>query len=145
MPSYGTGTFTAVFTYDRHWSLSWARSIQSILPHPTPRLQDNTSLIIISLQKKKGTRWRSWLRHCATNRKVASSIPDYIIGNSLTSFRLHYGLGVDSASNRNEYQEHYLGGKGGWCVGLTLPPSCAECLETWESQPPGTLRVCPGL
>jgi len=28
---------------------------------------------------------------------------------SLTySFRSHYGLGVDSASNRNEYQEHLL-------------------------------------
>ena len=23
-----------------------------------------------------GTRWRSWLRHCATSRKVAGSIPD---------------------------------------------------------------------
>jgi len=22
------------------------------------------------------TRWRSWLRHCATSRKVAGSIPD---------------------------------------------------------------------
>ena len=29
---------------------------------------------------------------------------------SLTkSFRSHYGPGVDSASNRNEYQEHFLG------------------------------------
>ena len=27
-----------------------------------------------------GTRWRSWLRHCATNRKVAGSIPDGGIG-----------------------------------------------------------------
>jgi len=27
----------------------------------------------------------------------------------------------------------------------TLPPSCANCLEIWEPQPPGTLRVCPGL
>ena len=27
-----------------------------------------------------GTRWRSWLRHCATNRKVAGSIPDGVIG-----------------------------------------------------------------
>jgi len=26
-------------------------------------------------------------------------------------FRSHYGLGVDSASNRNEYQEHFLGVK----------------------------------
>jgi hypothetical protein len=35
------------------------------------------------------------------------------------------------------------GGKGGWCVGLTtLQPSCADCLEIWEPQPPGTLRTC---
>jgi len=27
-----------------------------------------------------GTRWYSWLRHCATNRKVAGSIPDGVIG-----------------------------------------------------------------
>ena len=66
---------------------------------------------------------------------------------SLTySFWPHYGPGVDSASNRNEYQEYFLGGKGGRCVGLTtLPPSCADCLEIWEPQPPGTLWACPGL
>ena len=40
----------------------------------------------------------------------------------------------------------FLGGKGCRCVGLTTsPPSCAECLEIWEPQPPGNLRVCPGL
>ena len=45
---------------------------------------------------------------------------------SLTwSFRPHYGPGVDSVSNRNEYQEYFLGGKGGRYVGLSLPPSCA--------------------
>jgi len=38
------------------------------------------------------------------------------------------------------------GGEGGRCVGLTtLPPSCADCLEIWEPQPPGTLRVYPDL
>jgi len=38
------------------------------------------------------------------------------------------------------------GGKGGQCVGLaSLPPSCADFLEIWEPQSPGTLRVCPGL
>jgi len=26
----------------------------------------------------------------------------------IKSFRLHYGPGVDSASNRNEYQEYFL-------------------------------------
>jgi len=58
----------------------------------------------------------------------------------------HYGPGVDSASNRNEYQQYFLGCKGGRCVGLTtLPPSCADCLKIWEPQPPGTLSASPGL
>ena len=38
---------------------------------------------------------------------------------SLTqSFWSHCGPGVDSASNRTEYQEYLLGGKGGRCVGV---------------------------
>jgi hypothetical protein len=53
---------------------------------------------------------------------------------------------VNSASNRNEYQEYFLGCKGGLCVGLTtLPPSCADCLEIWELQPPGNLKACNGI
>jgi hypothetical protein len=28
----------------------------------------------------QGPRWPSWLRHCATNRKFAGSIPDGVIG-----------------------------------------------------------------
>ena len=32
---YGTRRFTTAFTSARHLSLSWARSIQSIPPHPT--------------------------------------------------------------------------------------------------------------
>jgi hypothetical protein len=62
-----------------------------------------------------------------------------------TSFRSHYGPGFDSASNRNEYQEYFLWGTGDRCVGLTLPPSHADCLEIWEPQPPGTLRACSGM
>ena len=50
-----------------------------------------------------------WLRCCATNRKVAGSIPAGV--TDIKSFRSHYGPGVDSASNRNEYQEHFLGVK----------------------------------
>jgi len=30
---------------------------------------------------------------------------------NIKSFRSHYGPGVDSASNRNKYQEHFLGVK----------------------------------
>jgi len=61
------------------------------------------------------------------------------------SFRPHYGSGVDSSSNRNEYQKYFLGRKGGQCVWLrSLPPSCADCLEIWEPQTLGSLRACPG-
>jgi hypothetical protein len=57
-----------------------------------------------------------------------------------------YGPGVDLVFKRNEYQEYFLGGKGGRCGGLTtLPPSCADCLEIWEPQTPGTLRACNGI
>jgi len=54
-----------------------------------------------------GTRLRSSLRHCATSRKVACSIPDGATGNfSLTQlFRPIY-----SAPNINEYREYFLGG-----------------------------------
>jgi hypothetical protein len=85
--------------------------------------------------------------HCATIRKVTGSIPDVVIGIFLLynpSGRT-MGPGVDSASNRNKYQEYFLVDKGGRRGGLTtLTPSCAECLEIWDPQP-GTLRACPGL
>jgi len=47
------------------------------------------------------------------NRKVAGSIPTGFIGFiiDIKSFRSHYGPGFDSASNRNEYQEYFLGVK----------------------------------
>ena len=58
----------------------------------------------------------------------------------------YYGPEVDLASNRNEYQEYFLEGKGGRCVGLTtLPLSCVECLEIWEPQTLGTFTACTGL
>jgi len=52
-----------------------------------------------------------WLRCCATNRKVAGSILASVSGIfiDIKSFRSHCRPGVDSASNRNEYQEHFLG------------------------------------
>ena len=54
-----------------------------------------------------------WLRCCVTNQKVAGSIPAGVNGIfiNIKSFRPHYGPGVDSASNRNEYQEYFLGVK----------------------------------
>ena len=61
----------------------------------------------------EGTAVAQWLRCCATNLKVAGSIQAGVSGFfiDIKSFRSHYGPGVDSASNRNEYQEHFLGVK----------------------------------
>jgi len=54
----------------------------------------------------------------------------------------NYGREVDAASNRIEYQEYFLGVKGGRCLGLTtLPPSCADYLETLESSGPVLART----
>ena len=59
------------------------------------------------LHVSSGTAVAQWLRCRATNRKVAGLIPAGVI--DIKSFQLHYGPGVDSASNRNEYQEYFLG------------------------------------
>ena len=60
-----------------------------------------------------GTAVAQWLRCCATNRKIAGSIPTGVSGFfiDIKSLRSHSGPGVDSASNRNEYQEYLLGVK----------------------------------
>jgi len=67
----------------------------------------------LKVSVKVGTVVAQWLRCCAKNRKVAGSIPAGVSGFfiDIKSFRLHYGPGVDSASNRNEYQEYFLGVK----------------------------------
>ena len=46
-------------------------------------MQDMIFMITICLDHlwcDRGTRWRSWLRHCAASRKVVGSIPDGVIG-----------------------------------------------------------------
>ena len=54
-----------------------------------------------------------WLRCCNTNRKVAGSIAAGVgrFFIDIKSFRSHYDPGVDSSSNRSEYQEYFLGVK----------------------------------
>jgi len=87
-----------------------------------------------------------WLRCCATNRKVAGSIPAGVSGFfiDIKSYRSHYGPGVDSASNRK--LEYFLGGKGGRCVRLTtLPPSCPVVMKSGNLnflEPAGPLLAC---
>jgi len=65
---------------------------------------------------ERGAAVAQWLRCCATNRKVTGSIPAGVSGFliDIKSFRSHYGPGVDSASNRNEYQKYFLGVKAAY-------------------------------
>jgi hypothetical protein len=50
--------------------------------------------------------------HCSTSQKVAGSIPDGVTGIfQWLNTSGHIGPVVDSASNRNEYQESILGVK----------------------------------
>jgi len=54
------------------------------------------------------------------------------------------GPGFDSASNRNEYEAYFLGGKGGRCVRLT---TCAVVTKSGNLnflEPSGPLRVYYG-
>jgi hypothetical protein len=88
----------------------------------------------------EGTWWRSWLRHCAASRKVAG-----LIGVNAISWHIPWPRSRLSLQQK-WIPEIFTGGKGGRCVGVTtLPPSCAECHEIWELQPPGTLKACAGL
>jgi len=82
---------------------------------------------------------------------VRSQLVSFFI--DIKSFRSHYGPGVDPASNRNEYQEHFLvvkaaGGKGGRYIRLTnLPPSCAVVMKSGNLnflEPSGPLQACNG-
>jgi len=93
----------------------------------------------LELLSQRGTRWGSWLRHHSTSRKVAG-----IFRWHIPTFQPLYGPGVDSVSNRYEYQEYFLECKGGRCLGLTTLHLHVPT-EIWEPQPPGTLRACPGL
>ena len=70
-------------------------------------------MFIIDIASSVGTVVAQRLRCCATNRKVAGSIPAGVSGFfiNIKSFRSHYGPGVDSASNGNEYQEYFMGVK----------------------------------
>jgi hypothetical protein len=100
------------------------------------------------VRSSHGTRRCSWLRYSATSRKVMVSIlcafiEDIHLHNT---FVPNVTLGDDSASNRNKYQEYFLGCKGGRCKRLTsLPYFCEGFLEIREPQIPATLRVCSGL
>jgi hypothetical protein len=91
--------------------------------------------------------WSSWLRHCATRRKAAGSVPDGAIGifhghnPSGRAMALGSTQPLTEMSNRNISWGVKAAG-----VGLTtLQRTFANCLEVCEPQSPGALRACLGL
>jgi len=69
-----------------------------------------------------------WLQQMQTDRTISNNKPGIIIHYFSRASDSSMSPGVDSAS-KNEYQD-IPGGKDGRCVKvMTLPPSCAECLE----------------
>jgi len=90
-----------------------------------------------------------WLRCCATNRKVAGSIPVSFTGNFFDRkyFRSHYVPGVDSASNRNEYQDYFLGDRRPVNKANNLQPSCAFVMKSGNLnflEPSVPVQACIG-
>jgi hypothetical protein len=58
----------------------------------------------------RGTQWHSWLRHCATNWNIAGLIPNGVSGIfSDILYATILWLGFNSACNKHEYQEYFLG------------------------------------
>jgi hypothetical protein len=68
--------------------------------------------------------------------------------SSLTqSSQPHYGPGIDTASNRNEYQEYFLGGKGGRCW-QPYHFHVLNVLKSWSVnvlEPSGSVQACNGI
>ena len=68
---------------------------------------------LYSLHVSGGDRGGTVVKVLCYKSEGPGSIPVGVSGFfiEIKSFRSHYGPGVDSASNRNEYQEYFLGVK----------------------------------
>jgi len=109
----------------------------------------NVYICYIMYMRYRGVRWRSG--YGTTLQTGRSRVRFPMVSLEFFSdmiLRSHYGPGVDSASNRNEYQVYFLGGKGDWCIRLTtLPPSCAVVMKSGNLnflEPSGPLQACNG-
>jgi hypothetical protein len=110
---------------------------------------DNSTKYFVGLQQCKvgpllnfcdstghwGTRWRSWLRHCATSRKVAGSISDGVIGifhwHNHSSRTMTLGVKASGAYGWQTYLFHVL---------IVLTSGSLNLLE-----PSGPVQACTGV
>jgi len=91
------------------------------------------------------TRWRTWLRHCATSRKFAGSIHDGVI----RIFHWHNPSGRTMALGLTQPLTEMSTSKGGRCVGLTtLPLHVPIALKSWSLnllEPSRPVQACNGI
>ena len=97
----------------------------------------------------RGRAVAQWLRHYATNRQVAGSIPDYVIGIFQWYNTSGHTMALGSNQPLKEMSTRYIsGGKGARCIRLTnLPPSCAVVMKSGNLnflEPSGPLQACNG-
>ena len=96
-----------------------------------------------------GTAVAQLLRCCATNRKVAGSIPDGVIGIFHWHNPYDRTMALGSTQPLTEMRPRgFPGGKCGRCIGLTtLPPSCAVVMKSGNLnflKPSGPPHACNG-
>ena len=96
-----------------------------------------------------GTAVAQWLSCCATNRKVAGSIPDGVNGIFHCHNPSDRTMALGSTQPLTEMSTgEFPGGKCGRCVRLTtLPPPCAVVMKSGNlnfMEPSGPLQACNG-
>jgi len=98
-----------------------------------------------------GTRWRSWLRHCATSRKVAGSISDGVTG----IFHWHNPSGRTMALRLTQYVTEMIARNISWGVKAAgasgWQPYHLHMPIVWISgslkllEPSGPVQACNGI
>ena len=97
------------------------------------------------------TQWRSWLRHCATSRKVAGSIPDGVIGifhwhnPSDPTMALGLTQPLTEMSTRNTSWEVKAAGTYGWQPYHLHVPTVLKSGSLNLLEPSGPVQGCNGI
>jgi hypothetical protein len=112
-------------------------------------LRSSKSWKTLRYSLKFGAAVAQWLRHCATNRKFAGSIPEDVIGIFHWHNPSDCTMAMGSTQPLTKMSTRSLpGGKCDRCVRLTtLPPSCAVVMKSGNLkflETSGPLQACNG-
>ena len=103
------------------------------------------------LSRTRGTLWRSWLRHCATNRNVLGLIPDGVIGillrhnPSSRTMALGSTQPLTEMSTRNISKGIKVAGAYGWQCYHLLVPIVLKSGSLNLLEPSRSVQACNGI